>query len=339
MSESLKPRVDFHIHYDPLDEQRTAFQAIDIAAERNVVAMVLLARSEISSHFDEFIEHGRCVGVDVIPGVEHVVIKDNKKIGLICIGFDPEERGISDYFDGASGDAQSVELARFQRDLLVRRGFNLTVLNQAQSDLLKRIMAGKVTEKAINLCEIAAGIYNNRLVIRNLIREHYSDWISVRSKYSEMPNYKDNPTKLIGKFLWTIFFEINKDGFVPLSEHVEKVVDITHEAGGVVLYSPEGSFDAEFWEELQGNGVDGIMAWHAAELGNSSKGRSDIPSFVIRDARKRGLLILGGSDYQQKDWEVGIGNGNMFISPKRYGEFLDFIRSRNGGRLPWKVGR
>jgi len=116
---------------------------------------------------------------------------------------------------------------------------------------------------------------------------------------------------------------------------VEEIIASVHEGGGVVLYSPEGSFDSSTWGKLLEMNVDGIMGWHGGALGGNKR-KNDIPLSVIKNARRRDLLVLGGSDYQKKDWLIGNGDGNMFINPRRFREFIDYIKSRNNGLVPWK---
>ncbi len=336
MSEHYRPRVDFHIHYDPMDE-KSAFSAIDVAQKRNVIAMTLLARSEVSPNFSRFIDYGDKRGVEVVPGVEHLVVEKGKSIDLICLGFNPYDQNIQEYFGQQAGRLQNIRFAKFQINFLESKGFDLSNLSAEQFDLLKRILHGEITEKAIKLCEIVSGVETNHILIERLKRENQKEWSEVVDKYSHMPNYKGDRRRLTAKFLWTVFFDVDKEGFIPISKNTEKVINIVHSAGGVVLYSPEGSFNQEIWDKLKGIGIDGVMAWHAAGLGQSGRNVPDVPWSVARECRKRQLLILGGSDYQQKDWEIGVGNGNMYINPRRYEELKNYLRLRNNGDLPWRI--
>ncbi len=69
-------------------------------------------------------------------------------------------------------------------------------------------------------------------------------------------------------------------------------------------------------------GIDGIMGWHG--------GRLEIDRKMIKDARNKDLLILGGSDYDPNvdEWKIGEGSGVMYISTRRLRELKDYIRNK-----------
>lgn len=331
MSERPK-RVDFHIHYNPADE-RTAYDAIKIASERNIIAMTVLARSEISGNIDAFIEYGEDLGVTVVPGVEFLAKLGDESVNFILLGFNHNNEKIKEYF-GRDGISQNKKRAHFQRDFLISKGFILEGLDDDKRILLARLLSGEISEKAINFCNIVASLPVNVDVINELKTNYYFDWQSTVNRYGNKLNYSD-PIKLCGKFLYEHFFQVGCEGYQEVRTDSKKVIEFVHHAGGVVLYSPEGEFRMTHWKDLLSQEVDGIMAWHAGLIGANGKNIPDIQRNVIIETRRKGLLVLGGSDYQQKDWEIGIGNGNMYISPKRYLEFMNYIKRKNGGNIPW----
>ena len=73
------------------------------------------------------------------------------------------------------------------------------------------------------------------------------------------------------------------------------------------------------------------MAWHGGRMG-TDQDQPDIPLDVIKECRRDGLLVLGGSDYQDLDWKVGTGNGQMFISLRRREELKERLEVINNGK-------
>ena len=333
MSETRPAGIDLHVHYDPRDE-RTAIAAINLAKGNDLTAISLLARSEVSPHFREFISYGEKVGVNVIPGVEHLVMDGKTPVNFICLGFDYMSKPIVDYFRGEFAISNSAKLAKFQMEFLKRKGFSLDDLNSEQSVLLDQLLDGHITEKAINFCILISSLPKNKFLIENLKKESKQDWEFISNRYINMEGYQDNPNKLDAKFLWKIFFDVGKEGCPIVSKNSKKVIDIIHKGGGVVLYSPEGSFDNNLWNTLIADDIDGIMAWHAGHLG-SSDDHGDIPKDVIKECISSNRLVMGGSDYQQKNWNIGNGNGHLYINARRFEELKKYIKNKNGGNLPW----
>lgn len=332
-------RVDFHIHYNPINE-KTAYDAIEIAAQRNVIAVSILARSQISENFDMFIRYGKEKGVDVIPGIEFLAKKGSESVDLILLGFDPKNREIKEYFgkDYYSKDKkdQNCKLAFHQRTFLESKGFSFKDMNFDQKILFDKLLSGEFSEKAFNFCWIVSTLSQNFSLIEDLKKENWQKWREIVDKYGRLPNYIEDPKKLDAKLLYLTYFDVNKEGYVEVRTDLHTILDVIHRAGGVVLYSPEGKFNKKLWAEIIEDGIDGIMGWHSGYLGANGKNIPDIPRKEIINTRKKGLLVLGGSDYQQLDWELGIGNGDLYISPLRYKEFLSYIRNKNNGNIPWE---
>src|SRR5258708_2132532 len=303
---SERPRVDYHVHYNPADE-KTAYTAIEIAKKRNVVAMTILARSQVSDNTEDFIKYGESIGVDIVPGVEFLGRNGQYSVDFILLGFDPQNKELKQYF-GKDDNNQNKKRAEFQRNFLRTKGFSFSELDQSQELLLCKLLAGELSEKAINFCNIVAGIETNSELLCQLKEENSIEWKNVQEKYGSKLNFSD-PVKLTGKFLYNLYFQVDKEGYQEVRTDSKTIIDVVHRAGGVVLYSPEGEYKSEIWENLQNEGIDGIMAWHAGKLGANGKDVPDISKKTIINARKSELLVLGGSDYQQKDWEIGIGNG------------------------------
>ena len=52
----------------------------------------------------------------------------------------------------------------------------------------------------------------------------------------------------------------------------------------------------------------------------------ELPRQSVVRIRKMGLLTLGGSDYDpdKNDWQIGKGDGEMYISLKRMTDYLKY---------------
>jgi hypothetical protein len=334
MTAETRKCVDFHVHIDPVaDRIESARQLFEVAQKRGVVAMAVLMRSEIPDELPEIIELGREMGISVFSGVEYQVGVDGKSAGVVCLGFDCNDPLVQRYFGQEVNREENRERAERQRAFLISKGFSFEQIEMQDREMLSALLGGNISEKAIHFCEIVARNPENSDFVENLKRQDAELWQQVWSKYFEMPNFIADPRKLEGKFLYLKYFDFGKEGYEDVLTQAEKIVEAIHGASGVVLYSPEGDFDIEVWEKFQNIGVDGIMGWHGSQLGRDGKsGEVDIPMRVIKSARKNGLLILGGSDFQGKDWRLGDGNGEMFISVRRYGELVEFIEERRDSK-------
>jgi len=325
-------RADFHVHYDPRDKD-SAFEVVDKLLENDVKAVALLARSEISNDVPQIVEYGESRGIDVIPGIEYFSRVDGVGMDLILLGFDPGHESIIQAFGPESRLEQNKELAHFQMRFLQSKGFVFNGINGNDKITFEELLGGKITQKAITFCRLVEAQECNRGRVDQLISENREEWETALAKYPYLDPDKNNPESRV-KFIWYLYFAEGKEGFVPVQLKPDKVIDTIHTAGGVVLYSPEGDFERSTWERLKDKKIDGIMAWHGDRLG-LDRGGVDVPMEVILEAHRSGLLVLGGSDYQGKDFQPGNGNGNMYISLRRFRELVDYISLRNDGNLPW----
>ncbi len=329
-----KQRVDMHVHYDILDDAQSTYSLIDMAKHKGVVAIGLLAKSDVSPYMHDFIEYGNKIGVAIVPGAEYTTFLGNerKRADLICLGFDPDDIPL---FSVKGSSIQNKEIALEQKSFLENNGFSFLNLGNEELNIMKSLLNGETSEKAIKFCEIISKSSDdvNKKIVQELKASNYEIWNKTIDTCREN-EYYNSPQRIDAKFLYNLFFAVNRPGYLPVQKHFSEVVDQVHQAGGVVLYSPEGAFDIDVWKSLMSGEIDGIMAWHGGALGNSGS-KLDIPINVLKVCRERGKLVLGGSDFQGKDWELGTGNGSMFINPKRYFEFIDYVKSRNDGKLPW----
>jgi len=310
--ERNNPSVDFHVHYKP-EREESAYDAIDLAVEANVKHIALLARSEVSPNFNQFKMYGETVGVKVETGVELCTSLSDQEVGLVGLGFD-DTNDIQSWLGNDMKKQKSARLAKKQLSFLQSQGFNFDNLN-GHGRLLSNLLSGEVTEKAINFCKIASDIPENAEVIKS-IQENSPLWTKVKEDFGDKPEYKD---VLVAKFLYYNYFAHGKPGNNTPKTGTKDAVERIQRNGGVALYSPEGNFNIDTWNKLKDIGIDGIMAWHGDKM--------ELDFNMVKEIRSDGFLVLGGSDYQERDWKVGTGSGAMYISERRGAELSERLIS------------
>ncbi|HBL52414.1 MAG: hypothetical protein UV20_C0012G0009 [Candidatus Magasanikbacteria bacterium GW2011_GWA2_42_32] len=328
--ELLKPRVDFHIHALGNDSDKTT---IDTAKERNVLAVALGKRGGgILENVEELIRYGQEKGVRVIPATEYFV--DNVegipgKVDLVAMGFNNNHPSTIEW--AGSLKVWNAECARRQVEFLQSKGFTFAELENENQQALEMILRGDHSERAWALALIIASSKKNREALEKFKSQNIEAWEKTEK---EQKLIYPNITNLQAKAIWSLILAPGKEGFLsarPPQKGASEFIRTIHEAGGAVLYSPEKNYDPQIWQKLQEIGIDGIMLWHGSTL-KSPNGVA--LSDVVADIKKRGLLILGGSDYDptKNHWQIGIGGGNTYISPRRLKEFDDYLTKIRDGK-------
>jgi hypothetical protein len=302
-------KADFHVHYS--DEN--AEWILTKAKEANLCAVAFIRRAEMSDSLGEYINFGKSLGVEVIPGVEYFAALDEGNVDLISLGFDVNSPSMREVFGVAEKREYNARLAASQMRLMEDQGFSFQEIPEEEMGNLRKLLDGEVTEKAILVCRLACSSLLNQQKIAELKRNNPAVWERLQSLVAERPGYK-KPGAIDAKFLWQLYFAPGKSCFRRVQISAQNLIERTHQAGGVVLYSPEGELDVAAWHKLIEQGIDGIMGWHGSSL--------EISKSTVREVRAKGLLILGGSDYDMdKDhWQLGIGDGSMFLSLRRLNE-------------------
>ncbi len=303
-------KVDFHIHYESLNGNAVE-EIIDSAKARELSAIALIGRLELSDDLPKRVLEINDKGIDVLFGVEYPVKIGDKLVDLISIGFDLDNQGVRSYFGKEERRANNKRLASWQKEFLENKDFSFEGLEGEEQKLLASLIDGKISEKAIRFCYLVAKNDTNSVQIMEYKQQNREIWDDTYATYSKRPGYQEIE-KLESKFLWKLFFAYNQEGFRPIQREASMLIDAVHGANGVVLYSPEGNFDQKVWSDLVELEIDGIMGWHGGKL--------ELNKDLIRDIRGRNLIIIGGSDFHPDfdDWQVGIGDGAMFISPRRH---------------------
>ncbi len=309
-------RVDFHVHYENGEIFNSKY-IFEEAKRNNVVALALVGRLELSDDLDRYINIGKNFDVKVFAGVEYPVHVENTLVDLVFIGFDHTNVEIKNLFGKCERKKDNSRVALLQKMFLENEGFMIEGSSDETRDLLTQLLNGEISEKAISFCKIAVNNANNKEKLESLKVERKHLWDETCEKYFGRSGYKEYQS-IEAKFIWKNYFDFGKPGFLPVQVDVKNILEGVHNAGGVALYSPEGKFDRKIWGTLCNFGIDGIMGWHGGKL--------EIDTKTIAETRIKGLLVLGGSDYHpgKKEWKVGIGNGDMYISIRRMIDFDNY---------------
>lgn len=319
--------VDFHIHSRSGEQEFVSgMNIIDAAAARNVVAIGLLGRSELPDNYGELERYGQQKGVEVFIGVEGCAMVGEERADFVFLGFSETDPTIQKLWGKEENIQRNVELANRQVDLLESKGFRLRDDHSSTEarNLLVEVLSGKVGEKAIRICQAAVLISSNAATLDDLKAAHLQKWRAVQTKHGGKPFYQDNPNLLEAKFLYELYFDFGTEGRALVEpEDINVIAKTVRDAGGVVLYSPEGRNGKQVLDQLLEQAIiDGVMGWHA--------GRLELSKSEIKRIKKAGLIILGGSDFDPKrdHWQIGTGDGSMFISPRRLDELKQVLNSQ-----------
>jgi|CXWL01.1.fsa_nt_gi hypothetical protein len=325
--------VDFHVHYYPEKIARHAgahSNQFDPETEKTIEKIIscgieyvgLLGR--ISAPAKEATEQIRlrleAHGINALFGTEYLALlpeqirhlTSNGLVEVVCLGFDHDSPKIKEKF-GPDDAAFNARVARDYIARLARLGFDLSPGTPEHSQILIRLLEGKIPNKSDYLALIISeNVDKNREIISRLEREHgpFTDIDRRNNGFTPLKNW-----------LYRLLFKL-PSGIVA-SYHqtpANEIIELVHQANGVVLYSPEGRFNSEIMTYLLLQGIDGAMAWHGGKM-------DEIPvewaKKLIRDRK----LILGGSDHDpvKDDWQPGIGSGKMYISSRRGTELTQYL--------------
>lgn len=249
------------------------------------------------------------------PDLRHLTPKGF--VDLICFGFDHNSSKIQKEF-GSDSTELNARIVKEYLDKLSKLGFNLKPQTEKQEETLKNLKEGRITNRADHLS----------LLILELAEQNKDVIAALEHKYgpANEVDRRGNGFSPQKNWLYRLLFQA-PDGLVStyFQRQPDALISLIHQAGGVVLYSPEEKFKPEIMEYLLTLGIDGVMGWHGAKL-------EDVPISVIKSLRKTGKLILGGSDYDpiKDDWQPEVGKGTMYLSDRRGKELNDYLKIKHG---------
>lgn len=111
---------------------------------------------------------------------------------------------------------------------------------------------------------------------------------------------------------------------------VDEAIELVHQAGGVTVLAhppfivPDRRTLVELFDRFAAFGLDGIEAYN-------SGGSNDDIDWTIGQARQRGMIVTGGSDFHgdsKEDIRIGVGRGNLKVPYRCVEEIRGVISSR-----------
>ena len=247
------------------------------------------------------------------PDLRHLTPKGF--VDLVCFGFDHTSPEIQKEF-GSDSTELNVRIVKEYLNKLTKLGFNLETQTKKQEETLRNLKEGRIANKADNLS----------LLILELADQNKDVIADLEQKYGPVNDHdrRNNGFSPQKNWLYRLLFQAPA-GLASsyFQKQPEVLINLIHQAGGVVLYSPEGEFNPEIMDYLLSLGIDGVMGWHGGKL-------EDLPIPAIKSLIKSGKLVLGGSDFDpiKDQWQPGVGKGTMYLSERRGKELVDYLKSR-----------
>lgn len=341
---SVTPRnelADFHVHFNGSIED--GIEVIDRAARcgASIIAMLEKQMATEPKVVKVLREYGEKKKVEVLSGMELVAVDEGREdyVDLIAIGIDTSSTSISDWLSKEAKQIARKERMAGIKVELEEMGFTFPPIDNGTEDDDPRqneLFAGLNTSNGLTFGKIlwsasSNGQKLNTVQFEDLKNEYPRAWNKTKQKcFTPESNYTEKKPNfdeeyIYGTLMYHALFDVGQRFTDRNHANSTDTIQRIHTAGGLAFYSPEGKFEPDLMEQLILDGIDGIFAYHGTKMGyeiEEAEGhrKISIPSRYLRSYRERGLLILGGSDFQGKDWEVGSGIGDMAIrmDQKRY---------------------
>ena len=263
----------------------------------------------------ELLEKAEDIGLEVISITDH----NTCKAYLEMEKFNVKEKYKGDILVGcefsASFDNRAIEIIGY--------GFDYKIVNEYLKKFYDKKLIEKRTEisfnrlfNKINELDLEFHIPKEKIAID----KYYELTI-----YNELKKYPENMKKLKEK-VWDSFSDFlrkglnNKDSLLFINKvefypSAEKVVNLIHENGGIAFLAHpyQYKFDdtEEFLDKIYNEvALDGVECFYTTFSEEQT-------NYLLEFAKKRNLLISGGSDYHgtlKQNHNLGVGRGNLNIN-------------------------
>ncbi len=320
-----KERADFHVHLGDREDADIVREALD----NHVTVVAVMDRGIVRiEKVRRLVALGEKAGIIIVPGVEcftEIQDKSGKTapFELIGLDFNLGSPTLFNDFDprGEVYSGRHDVKVTFQREFLENQGFNMTPNEQTQS-MWDIVNSAQILDTAVRLCGIAA---QDKATISRLIQSTKFQ-SELESHHSHRPQDRGD----LAKFLYWKYFAYGTPGYKKWHPEPKTIIDSIKKSEGVVLLAHPR------FQHVQGDltildvmadifklGIDGLEGWDHGNL--------DIELAIM--ARRRGLLVLGGSgrDISYNNRILGrgaVGEEEMFISPRRLKELKAYPRNR-----------
>ena len=282
--------IDLHMHTTYSDGTDTVKELLEKAESLGLEVISITDHNTCKSYFEmEEFNVKEIYKGDILVGCEFTTSFDNRLIEVLGYGFDYKK--VNKY------------LEEFYSDELVSKRTNILY-----NRLLDRIK------------ELGLEFHIERVRDKKFTNEFFE-----RGIYEELVKYENNKEKL-KEDVWASFSNFYRKGLTnPKSKlfinHVEfkpsikEIVNLIHKNGGIAFlahpyqykFTDTEKFLDKIYDEVALDGIECFYTTFSEEQTN----------YLLDFAKKKNLLISGGSDYHgtnKENHNLGVGRGNLKIS-------------------------
>ena len=281
--------IDLHMHTTYSDGTDTVKELLEKAEDIGLEAISITDHNTCKAYFEmekfnvKEIYHG-----NIIVGCEFTTSFDNRLIEVLGYGFDYKK--VNKFLIKKYSILNNKKRFKCFYTEITERIRKLGL--ECDLDIIKKSKKNKFFEIAVY--EELIKHENNRKILNEDIWDSYSDY------------YRKGITNPKSKIF------INKASYYP---SIKEIVKLIHENGGITFlahpyqykFTDTESFLDKLYNEVALDGVESYYTTFSEEQ----------ISYLLDFAKKRNLLISGGSDYhgtRKENHNLGIGRGNLKIS-------------------------
>lgn len=282
--------IDLHMHTTYSDGTDSVKEILTNASNKDLEIISITDHNSCASYNEmRNFDISKIFKGKIIIGCEFTTSYDNRLIEVLGYGFDYEK-------------VEKI-LNNFYTKELIQESTN--------------ILFGRLLEKINTL-----GLIIN---LEDIKEQNFESEFFERGVYEQLIKYPENK-EILQEDVWHSFSDFFRKGltndksalflnYPEFKPSLKEILDLVHNAGGVAFlahpYQYKFSDTKEFLEKIYNeNNFDGVECFYTT----FSKEQTN---YLIEFARKRTLLISGGSDYHgtnKKKHELGTGRGNLNIN-------------------------
>ena len=282
--------IDLHMHTTYSDGTDTVKELLEKAEFLGLEVISITDHNTCKAYFEmENFNVKEIYKGDIIVGCEFTTSFDNRLIEVLGYGFD--YKGVNKY------------LEEFYSDELVNKRTN--------------ILYNRLLDK---IKELDLEFYLERVRDKKFKNEFFE-----RGIYEELVKYESNKEKL-NEDVWASFSNFYRRGltnpksklFINHAEFkpsIKEIVNLIHENDGIAFLAHPYQYKFEDTEEFLDRiynevALDGVECFYTTFSEEQT-------NYLLDFAKKRNLLISGGSDYHgtnKENHNLGVGRGNLKIS-------------------------
>lgn len=282
--------IDLHMHTKYSDGTDSVKEILNNSSKINLETISITDHNTCNAYEDiNTFDVSKIFKGNIIVGCEFTTSFDNRLIEVLGYGFDYKK--VNQYLNNY-----------YTKDFI-----------NEKTNILYRRLLNKINELDLifNLSDKKEKKFENEFFERDI--------------YEELIKHPENMEKL-NEDVWKSFSNFIRKGLTnPRSKifinHAEfkptlkEIINLVHETGGIIFlahpYQYKFNDTEDFLNKIyDNNNLDGVECFYTTFTKEQSK-------YLLDFAKKRGLLISGGSDYHglnKKQHDLGIGGGNLSIS-------------------------